>query len=165
MEASAPHFFCIPRVPLRNRMERYFYLALDLLSIAFPLVASFEPRIAYWKKWRGLFTGIAVMAMVFLSWDAIFTANGVWGFSPRYTLGIRFVRDQHRNGIADIDAGPRRVRSGGILVTERLVGLAAAVPLDKGPQAAVLTVKVDSHLKIIDPQRGVRQPGVRVEVD
>lgn len=72
-------------------MERYYYLALDLLSIAFPLAASFEPRIAYWKKWRGLFTGIAVMAMVFLSWDAIFTANGVWGFSPRYTLGIRFV--------------------------------------------------------------------------
>lgn len=72
-------------------MERYYYLALDLLSIAFPLAASFEPRIAYWKKWRGLFTGIAVMAAVFLAWDAIFTANGVWGFNPRYTLGVRFV--------------------------------------------------------------------------
>ena len=69
-------------------MERYYYLALDLLSIAFPLAASFEPRIAYWKKWRGLFTGIAVMAVVFLAWDAVFTANGVWGFSPRYTLGL-----------------------------------------------------------------------------
>ncbi len=70
-------------------MERYYYLALDLLSIAFPLAASFEPRIAYWKKRRGLFTGIAVMAVVFLAWDAIFTANGVWGFSERYTLGVR----------------------------------------------------------------------------
>jgi hypothetical protein len=29
----------------------------------------------------GLFTGIVVMAVVFLIWDAIFTANGVWGFT------------------------------------------------------------------------------------
>lgn len=72
-------------------MERYYYLGLDLLSIAFPLAASFEPRIAYWRKWRGLFTGIAVMALVFLAWDAIFTSYGVWGFSTRYTLGIRFL--------------------------------------------------------------------------
>lgn len=72
-------------------MERWYYLALDLLSIAFPLVASFEPRIAYWRKWRGLFTGIAVMMAVFIAWDALFTANGVWGFNDRYTLGIRFL--------------------------------------------------------------------------
>jgi lycopene cyclase domain-containing protein len=72
-------------------MERWYYLALDLLSIAFPLAASFEPRIAYWRKWRGLFTGIAVMMAVFIAWDALFTASGVWGFSDRYTLGIRFL--------------------------------------------------------------------------
>lgn len=72
-------------------MERWYYLGLDLLSIAFPLAASFEPRIAFWRKWRGLFTGIAVMMLVFIIWDVIFTANGVWGFSDRYTLGIRFL--------------------------------------------------------------------------
>lgn len=69
-------------------MERWYYLALDLLSIAFPLAASFEPRIAYHRKWPGLFTGIGVMMVVFILWDIIFTVNGVWGFSPRYTLGI-----------------------------------------------------------------------------
>ncbi|HRH37844.1 MAG TPA: lycopene cyclase domain-containing protein [Flavobacteriales bacterium] len=69
-------------------MERYYYLGLDLLSIAFPLAASFEPRIAYWRNWRGLFIGMVVMMAVFIVWDVIFTANGVWGFSPRYTLGI-----------------------------------------------------------------------------
>jgi lycopene cyclase domain-containing protein len=64
---------------------------LDLFSIAFPLAASFEPRIAYWRKWRGLFTGIMVMIVVFVAWDAAFTAHGVWGFSDRYTLGVRFL--------------------------------------------------------------------------
>lgn len=72
-------------------MERWYYLGLDALSIAFPLAASFEPRIAYWRKWRGLFTGMLVMMAVFIAWDALFTAHGVWGFSERYTLGVRFL--------------------------------------------------------------------------
>ena len=44
-------------------MEHYYYLGLDVFSIAFPLAASFERRVQYWRKWRGLFTGIGVMAL------------------------------------------------------------------------------------------------------
>jgi lycopene cyclase domain-containing protein len=57
-------------------MEQYLYLGLDIFTISFPLLRSFEHRITFWKKWPGLFTGI-------------FTAHGVWGFNDRYLVGPR----------------------------------------------------------------------------
>ncbi|MEZ4738904.1 MAG: lycopene cyclase domain-containing protein [Flavobacteriales bacterium] len=72
-------------------MQQYYYLALDLLSLAFPLFASFDKRLDFRGKWPGLFAGIGVMALVFLVWDACFTAMGVWGFNPKYVVGVYIV--------------------------------------------------------------------------
>jgi lycopene cyclase domain-containing protein len=69
-------------------MERYYYLALDVLSLAFPLIASFDKRLRFSSKWSGLFTGLLVMSTIFLLWDGLFTAAGVWGFDPRYLVGV-----------------------------------------------------------------------------
>ena len=40
------------------------------------------------KHWKAVLCSLSIVATVFLVWDAIFTANGVWGFNPDYNLNI-----------------------------------------------------------------------------
>ena len=40
------------------------------------------------KHWKSVFASLTIVATIFLIWDAIFTANGVWGFNPDYHLKI-----------------------------------------------------------------------------
>lgn len=68
--------------------EHYLYLILNALIISFPLLRSFEPRISYYKKWKALFSGIFLTGVLFIVWDIIFTAQGVWGFNERYLSGL-----------------------------------------------------------------------------
>lgn len=69
-------------------MKHYTYLLVDLLTIFIPLVFSFHPKLQFHKKWRYFFPGMGVVAIIFLLWDEYFTSIGVWGFSPRYIVGI-----------------------------------------------------------------------------
>ena len=69
-------------------MEKYFYLLLDIASILFPLLFSFNPKKNFSEKWKFLWPAIVIPSLVFVAWDNWFTGMGVWGFNPRYITGI-----------------------------------------------------------------------------
>lgn len=72
-------------------MENYYYLLLNIFTISVPLIRSFEPRVHYYKNFKGLFIGILITGAFFIIWDIIFTANGIWGFNSQYLTGIDII--------------------------------------------------------------------------
>lgn len=65
----------------------YIYLYLNLFTIFFPFVLSFDKRVAFYKNWPYLLPAILANALIFIFWDSIFTRIGVWGFNPDYLVG------------------------------------------------------------------------------
>lgn len=66
----------------------YTYLWLDLLSVIFPLLLSFDKKVAFYKHWKYLLPAILVNAVLFVLWDMYFTKHGVWSFNPEYICGV-----------------------------------------------------------------------------
>ncbi|MVN23321.1 lycopene cyclase domain-containing protein [Mucilaginibacter arboris] len=71
---------------------KYAYLLIDFLSVIFPLLLSFDKRVAYHKSWKFIWPGLFITGILFLAWDVFFTVKGVWSFNPNYILGITFFR-------------------------------------------------------------------------
>ncbi|MFD2034469.1 lycopene cyclase domain-containing protein [Belliella marina] len=71
-------------------MDTYLYLLLNIFTISFPLLRSFEHKIQYAKNWYALFPAILITGIFFLVWDHWFTVIGVWSFNPRYVVGVYF---------------------------------------------------------------------------
>ncbi|MDZ4824421.1 MAG: lycopene cyclase domain-containing protein [Flavobacteriales bacterium] len=69
-------------------MEKFYYLFVNLSCVAIPLLASFHPRIKFYRNWRAAFVAMLCTMLVFIPWDIAFTTSGVWAFNPRYTIGI-----------------------------------------------------------------------------
>lgn len=65
------------------------YLWLNILTILFPLIASFEKKINYYSNWKYLFPAIFIVYIPFIIWDAIFTSQGVWGFNSAYLNDVK----------------------------------------------------------------------------
>jgi len=68
--------------------DHYHYLLINLLTIAYPLAQSYERRIRFLGNWQAILTGMAVASGIYLAWDELFTALGVWGFNERYLIGV-----------------------------------------------------------------------------
>ena len=70
---------------------KYTYLIINFLTVLFPVLLSFDKRVAFAKSWKYLWPGMAVTGLVFLFWDVLFTIYGVWSFNDRYITGIKLL--------------------------------------------------------------------------
>lgn len=67
--------------------DKYLYLLVNIGTVLFPFLFSFEKKVAYYKWWKYLFPALITTAAVFLIWDHYFTKIGVWGFNEHYITG------------------------------------------------------------------------------
>lgn len=67
---------------------KLLYLLVNFFTILIPFAFSFHPKIRFYRTWKAFFLAAGMVGLVFVFWDAIFTAMGVWSFNPRYLLGI-----------------------------------------------------------------------------
>lgn len=68
--------------------HQYAYLWINILSVVFPLLLSFDKKVAFYKHWKNLLPAMLIVGFFFVLWDMLFTATGVWKFNEKYILGI-----------------------------------------------------------------------------
>jgi len=67
---------------------KWTYLSVNLCSVIVPFVFSFHPKIKFNTTFSAFIKANFIVTILFLIWDAIFTAKGIWSFNPDYTLGL-----------------------------------------------------------------------------
>jgi lycopene cyclase domain-containing protein len=68
--------------------KHYTYLLLNIVTLFFPFVLSFDKKVAFYNKWPQLVWGIGITGAFFIVWDMLKTYYGVWAFNPEYLIGI-----------------------------------------------------------------------------
>ena len=73
---------------LNNSILKSLYLLINLFSVSYPLLKSWDSRLNYYRQWPAFFKANLILLAVMIPWDVFFTKKGVWGFNPEYNLGI-----------------------------------------------------------------------------
>lgn len=68
--------------------EPWLYLFINAGAISIPFIATFDRRLKFHMQWRYLFPAMFLTMALFIPWDMVKTALGVWGFNPRYLTGV-----------------------------------------------------------------------------
>jgi len=71
---------------------KFTYLLINLITVLFPLLLSFDKKVQFHKSWRFIWPGMIISGLAFLFWDSYFTAKGVWAFNPKYITGIKILQ-------------------------------------------------------------------------
>ncbi|MDG1915316.1 MAG: lycopene cyclase domain-containing protein [Crocinitomix sp.] len=66
----------------------YLYLLIIGLTVLFPILLSFDKKVAFYKTWKYLVFGFLLVGIPFIIWDILFTEFEIWGFNPDYLTGI-----------------------------------------------------------------------------
>jgi lycopene cyclase domain-containing protein len=69
-------------------MDHWLYIFINLGAISIPFIAGFDKRLRFDKQWKFLFPAMLLTMLLFIPWDMVKTYLDVWGFNPRYLLGI-----------------------------------------------------------------------------
>jgi lycopene cyclase domain-containing protein len=67
------------------------YLLLNIIAISIPLLLSFDKKVHFYTHWKYLFPAMILTLVIFVIWDVIFTANGIWSFNERYLIGLELL--------------------------------------------------------------------------
>jgi lycopene cyclase domain-containing protein len=67
------------------------YLLIDFFTVIITVIFSFHPKIKFYKSWPQFFAAAAIVGILFIAWDAIFTKLGVWNFNPKYIIGFHIL--------------------------------------------------------------------------
>ena len=64
------------------------YLLINLLTIIFPLILSFDKKVAYYKNILPVSISILIVGTVYIFWDSIAVKRGDWSFNPDFVTNI-----------------------------------------------------------------------------
>jgi len=66
--------------------SNYIYLILNVASVFFPFLLSFDKKVAFYKHFPKVFAAIGLSGLIFIIWDLIFAHYKVWSFNPDYII-------------------------------------------------------------------------------